>query len=180
MITHFLADVFTHPTTTGGALIAAKTALIYLFLILGLRILGKRELGQMTIYDLVLIIILANAVQNAMVGPDNSLVGGLIAATTLLILNKIFTAALMKSRKLAHLMIGNPVLIVSEGQLLRDRMQREGITREQVMAALREHGIERVDDVRMAILEVDGSISVVPQDAAIFRSRRHYRALRLG
>lgn len=177
---HFLNDLFSHPTVMGGILIAGKTTIIYMFLILGLRLLGKRELGQMTIYDLVLIIILANAVQNAMVGSDNSLVGGLIAATTLLVFNKLFTLALARSRPLARRMIGDPLLIVNNGHLFRDRMDREGITRDQVMAALREHGLTKIEDVRMAVLEVDGSISVVPNDSNVFKSRRHFRALRLG
>ena len=151
-----------------------------LFLVAGLRLLGKRELGQMTIYDLVLIIILANAVQNAMVGSDTTLVGGLIAATTLLVFNKLFTLALNKSKKLSRTMIGDPLLIVNNGHMLRDRMRREGITTEQVMAALREHGISKLEDVQMCVLEVDGSISVVPVDAAIYRTRRHFRALRLN
>jgi len=83
---HWLADVFSHPNPLGLLIIAGKTTAVYLFLVLGLRLLGKRELGQMTVYDLVLLIVLANSVQNAMVG-DTTLAGGLVAGTTLLILN---------------------------------------------------------------------------------------------
>ena len=179
MLTHWLADVFSHPTPHGMLIIAGKTALIYIFLVAGLRLLGKRELGQMNIYDLVLIIILANAVQNAMVGDDTTLGGGLVAAVTLLILNRLFALAMLRSRKLEQFMVGGPVLIADKGHLLADRMRKEGITREQLMAALREHGLDRLDQARMCVLEVDGSISVVPNDAGVFRTRRHFRALRL-
>lgn len=176
---HWLSEVFSHPSPAGMLLIAAKTTAIYLFLVLGLRLLGKRELGQMNIYDLVLIIVLANAVQNAMVGDDNTLVGGLVAATTLLVLNRIVIAALARSRKLEHRLVGEPTLILRDGQLMRDRMRREGITRDQVLAALREHGLSHIEDVAMAVLEVDGTISVVSRESSVVRTRRHFRALRL-
>src|SRR5579875_291731 len=85
----WLMDVFSHPDLYGCLVIAGKTTVIYFFLVIGLRIMGKRELGQMNVYDLVLIIVLANAVQNAMVGNDNSLLGGIVAATTLLFWNRL-------------------------------------------------------------------------------------------
>ena len=176
---HWLKDVFSHPTLSGAALIAGKTTIIYLFLVLGLRLLGKRELGQMNIYDLVLIIVLANAVQNAMVGDDNSLGGGLVSALTLLIWNRLFTLAMVRSPKLEHAMIGNPMLIVNNGKIIEDRCRREGITRDQIMAALREHGLQKLDDAQMCVLEVDGTISVVSNQAEVQRTRRHFKALRI-
>jgi len=179
MLPHVLADVFNSPPPIGLLIIAAKTTVIYIFLVTGLRLLGKRELGQMNIYDLVLMIVLANAVQNAMVGTDSSLVGGIVAATTLLIMNRLFALAMLRSKKLERLMVGGPILILNHGHLLQDRMQKEGITHEQVMAALREHGLDKPEEVRMCVLEVDGTISVVPQGATVHRTRRHYRALRL-
>ena len=136
MSSHWLAEVFSHPTPAGVAVIAGKTAVIYIFLVIGLRLLGKRELGQMNIYDLVLIIVLANAVQNAMVGDDTSLLGGMTAAFTLLILNRLFALAMSRSDKLERLMVGEPVLLVNAGQPLADRMRREGITREQLTRVL--------------------------------------------
>jgi uncharacterized membrane protein YcaP (DUF421 family) len=177
---HWLSDVFSHPDPHGIAVIAGKTAIIYVFLIIGLRLLGKRELGQMTIYDLVLIIVLANSVQNAMVGSDTTLVGGIVAAITLLVLNRVLTIGVQRSRKLRHLMIGEPLLILHDGHLLVDRMRREGLSREQVMAALREHGMARVEDAQMAVLEVDGTISVVPGGAGVHRTHQHFRGLRLS
>ena len=88
---HWLDVVFSHPDLYGTAVIAGKSAVIYIFLVLGLRLLGQRELGQMSVYDLVLIVVLANAVQNAMVGSDTTLIGGIVAASTLLVLNRLFT-----------------------------------------------------------------------------------------
>ena len=180
MLVKWLNDVFAQtPSLHDGGIIAIKTGVIYFFLVGGLRLFGKRQLGQMNIYDLVLIIVLANAVQNAMVGSDNSLVGGLIAATTLLVLNRILTTAMSHSPALEQRLIGNPSLIVNDGKLVLDHMRREGITREQVMAALREHGLCSLDEVHLAILEVDGTISVVPKDATVLKTRRHFKALRL-
>jgi uncharacterized membrane protein YcaP (DUF421 family) len=179
MATKWLADVFTHPDLKGSCEIAAKTTVIYFFLVLGLRLLGKRELGQMNIYDLVLIIVLANAVQNSMVGNDSSLVGGLVAAVTLLVWNRIFAVALARSSKLERTMVGNPTLILNDGKLIDDHMRREGVTRDQVLEALREHGVTRPDECKMCVLEVDGSISVVPKDAPVHKTRRHFKALRM-
>ena len=178
---HWLSDVLSHPNTPADAwIIAGKTAVIYVFLVLGLRLLGKRELGQMNIYDLVLIIVLANAVQNAMVGNDTTLFGGLIAALTLLLLNRLFTFIMARSDTVEKFMVGEPMLIVNDGEILKDRCTREGVTREQVMAALREHGIERLQDAHMCVLEVDGSISVVPAASTVHKSNRHFKALRLS
>ncbi|HTQ08537.1 MAG TPA: YetF domain-containing protein [Fimbriimonadaceae bacterium] len=175
----WLGKVFDHPDAVGAGIIVAKTLIVYLFLILGLRLVGKRELGQMNIYDLILIVILGNAVQNAMMNNDNSLCGGLIAAATLLIVNRLFNVVLQRSKRAERLMVGNPVLILNDGVPIEAHMKREGVTREQLMAALREHGLTEPEQAHIAVLEVDGSISVVPDDAAVFKSRRHFKALRL-
>ncbi len=178
-MTKWLAEVFSHPDLRGGLIIAAKTSVIYLFLVAGLRLLGKRELGQMNIYDLVLLIVIANAVQNAMVGSDNSLGGGIVAAVTLLVFNRAFAGLMERSPKLEKFMVGEPTLIVNDGQILTDKMKREGVTRDQLLAALREHGMEKVDQARMCVLEIDGTISVVPQGSTVHKTRHHFKALRL-
>ena len=172
-------EIFDHPTLHGALVIGGKTAVIYVFLIAGLRLLGKRELGQMSLYDLVLIVILGNAVQNAMINNDNTLGGGVVAAVVLLAMNRALNAVLVRSKRLERVLVGEPVLIVHDGHPLRARMKRQGISQEQLDAALREHGIDDVSSVRMAVLEVDGSISVVPNDARVLKSRRHYRGIRL-
>ena len=155
---HWLMDVFDHPDALGLAFIAAKTTAVYLFLVVGLRLLGKRELGQMTIYDMVLLIVLANSVQNAMVGTDTTLVGGLVAGAMLLLLNKLFNIAMGRSVKLRAAMVGEPRLILNHGHLIYSHMAKEGVTKDQVMAALREHGLTSLDQAQIAVLEVDGSI----------------------
>src|SRR5215813_12777749 len=132
MSSHWLDQLFSHPPPMDLLIVAGKTSVVYLFLVAGLRLLGKRELGQMTIFDLVLIIVLANSVQNAMVGNDTTLAGGLVAATTLLILSRLLSLLLNRNRKLAKALVGEPLLIVSHGHLLQSHMQREGITKEQV------------------------------------------------
>lgn len=178
LMEHWLDVVFSHPDLYGTAVIAGKSAVIYIFLVLGLRLLGQRELGQMSVYDLVLIVVLANAVQNAMVGSDTTLIGGIVAASTLLVLNRLFTYLLSLSPDLERALVGEPVLIIRDGHLLRAQMDREGVTDDEVMAALHEHGVARVQDVQMAVLEVDGTISVVPREAAVSRTRHRVRGLR--
>ena len=175
----WLTQVFDHPDMTHSLIIAAKTTLIYIFLIAGLRLLGKRELGQMNIFDLILIIVLGNAVQNAMMDGDNSLVGGLIAATVLLVINKLFSVLLHRSKRIERVMVGQPILILHDGIPMEDRMKKEGITHDQLMMALREHGLTRLDQVRMCVLEVDGSISCVANEAEATRTRRHFKAIKL-
>jgi uncharacterized membrane protein YcaP (DUF421 family) len=179
LFTRFLTSVFSSPDILGILVIAGKTAIIYVFLIAGLRLLGKRELGQMSIYDLVLIIVIANSVQNAMVGKDTSLAGGMVAALTLLLLNRAFTWLLTRRPELRQLMIGEPVLIVRDGKLLDRPMKHEGVTREHILAAMREHGIANIDNVQMAVLEVDGAISIIPRETEVSRTRRHFRGLRI-
>jgi len=174
-----LASVFDHPDLSGAAIIAAKTAAVYLFLVAGLRTFGKRELGQMSLYDLVLIVILGNAVQNAMINNDNTLGGGIVAAVVLLTLNWALNRIISRSRRAERLLVGGPVLIVHDGQPIRSRMAQQGITMDELSAALREHGIDDLGEVRLAVLESDGTISVVPADARVLKTRRHYRGMRL-
>ncbi len=176
----WLATVFSFPDLLDALAIAGRTAAIYVLLLVGLRLLGKRELGQMSIYDLVLVIVLANAVQNAMLGHDTTLGGGLVAAFTLLALNRVFTWLIVTRREIRDWMIGEPVLIVREGHLLTARMRAEGVTREHVMAAMREHGIDRLEDVQMAVLETDGEISIVPRESRVQRTRHKVRGLRVS
>lgn len=175
----WIAQVFSHPTWLGTLIIIAKTVVVYLFLVVGLRLMGKRQLGQMNLYDLILIIVLANAVQNAMVGDDTTLVGGIVAAVTLLVVNRIFALLITRSKRMERTFVGDPLLIVNHGKLVKKHMEAEGVTVEQVMAALREHGMEDIKAVQIAVLEVDGTISVVPSGGNVHRTRRHYKGLRL-
>jgi uncharacterized membrane protein YcaP (DUF421 family) len=151
--------------------ILARTTAVYLVVLIGLRVAGKREIGQMTIFDLVVLLLLANAVQNAMVGPDTSLVGGLLAALLLLILNNLLAQLRLHSPRLRRIVEGSPTLLVLRGEILTPHLRREGIDQETLEAALREHGVSDLSQVEMAVLEIDGSISIVPVDATIRRIR---------
>jgi uncharacterized membrane protein YcaP (DUF421 family) len=174
-----LHQVFDHPTWHGAGVIALKTAAVYVFLVVGLRLLGKRELGQMSLYDLVLIVILGNAVQNAMINNDNTLGGGLVAAAVLLLANRALNFGLEKSSRAERLLVGEPVLLVSDGVPITGALKRERISKDQLDAALREHGYDNLDGVQAVVLEVDGTMSVIPRQATVMRTRRHYRGLRL-
>ncbi len=176
---NFFRLVFDGPTPAGALIIVGKTLVVYVVLVVGLRLLGKRELGQMNIYDLVMIVVLGNAVQNAMMNNDNTLGGGVIAALTLLAANRTLNTVVRRSRRLEQFLVGQPTVILSEGKPNVAAMEHEGVTVEQLHAALREHGLERFEDAHLAILEVDGTISVVPLAGGIYRTRRHYRAMRL-
>jgi uncharacterized membrane protein YcaP (DUF421 family) len=152
--------------------IAVRTAVVYLSLLVGLRLMGKRELGQMTVFDLVVLLVISNAVQNAMVGSDTSLLGGLIAAACLLVINRLVAELRLRSPLLRRAVEGSPTVLISHGHYIDQALRREGLDREEVEMALREHGVASVEQVRLAVLELDGSISVVPQETGTLRIRR--------
>jgi uncharacterized membrane protein YcaP (DUF421 family) len=158
--------------------IMARTALVYVGVLAGLRVAGKRELGQMTVFDLVVVLLIANAVQNAMTGPDFSVQGGLIAAAILLALNRAITLVRIHNESWGRLLEGMPTVLVQEGQFLESRLRKEGLERSQIESAMREHGIESVEQVRLAVLETDGSISIVPATADVVKTHRHVRQIR--
>lgn len=158
--------------------IILRTAVIYLILLAGLRLAGKREIGQMTVFDLVVLLLLANAVQNAMVGPDTSLPGGVLAAVVLLVLNAGVARLRLRWPRLRRLVEGTPTLLVLHGEVVPDHLRREGVDQETLEAALREHGVADLADVEMAVLEIDGSISVVPVGASTKRVKRPVKYLR--
>ena len=163
-----------------GLSIVARTLIVYLALLGGLRLAGKRELGQMTPFDLVVILLIANAVQNAMVGPDTSVTGGLIAAGVLVTVNYGLAAARERLPWLRRAVEGTPTLLINDGKFVREHLRREGLEEDEVLMAIREHGVSDVKDVRMAVLETDGSISIVPVDAGAMRTRRHVRFAKKG
>jgi len=144
--------------------IFARTACIYALVLLGVRLTGKREVGQMTPFDLVLLLLLSNAVQNAMTGPDTSLAGGVIAAITLLILNYIVAEVSGVNRRFRKLVQGTPSLLIHNGELMLPHLAKEHVTVDEIQRACREHGISSVADVAIGVLEVDGSISLLKYD----------------
>jgi uncharacterized membrane protein YcaP (DUF421 family) len=129
----------------------------------------------MTPFDFLLLLLLANAVQNAMTGPDTSLLGGLVAAGTLFFANLIVAWIARRSRRTEHLIEGTPTLLVRRGHILSMNLEKEGITRDDLLRVLREHGVGHIEDVRTAILEVDGSISVLKEDEVPTIHRPHHR-----
>ena len=150
----------------GPLQVVARTAVVYLFLVLILRLSGKREVGQMSILELIVILLISDAVQNSMVGEDTTLLGGLVAVLTLLGLDYGLSRATGRSRRLRRAIEGEPRLLVRDGQLLSKALREEKVEPEKVRAAIRAQGLARVEDVRLAVLETDGSISVVPMDKA--------------
>ena len=141
-----------------------RAFVVYVFLLIGLRISGKRQIGQLAIFDLVLLLIISNAVQNSMNGGDNSLVGGLISAFTLLSLNFILGKIVVKDKKLANLMEGEPLVLVHNGLVSSAHLDRSGITHEELRSQIRQAGCGSLSDVRAAILETSGKISVIKKD----------------
>jgi uncharacterized membrane protein YcaP (DUF421 family) len=152
-----------------------RTVIVYFALLIGLRVAGKRELGQMSPFDLVVILVISNAVQNAMVGQDTSLTAGILAAFTLLVVNRAVNVLGLRSKILGKGLSGSPTLVVNDGHYIDDNLRREGISTDEVMMALREHGVGRIEDVETAILEVDGSISVIPRSPGTKRTRHRFR-----
>jgi uncharacterized membrane protein YcaP (DUF421 family) len=155
-----------------GFEIVARTIVIYTVLVLALRAAGKREIGQMAPFDLVVILLISNAVQNAMVGGDVSVTGGLIAAGVLVGANYGVATARERVTWLREAVEGTPTIIVSGGKLIRQNLRREGIDEEEVLMAIREHGVPDLGGVRLAVLETDGSISIVPSDGSPQAHRR--------
>ena len=160
--------------------IALRTGVIYLVVLIGVRLSGKREVGQMTPFDLTLLLLLSNSVQNAMTGPDTSLIGGVVAASTLLVLNYLVGTLSGVNRGFRRVVEGEPSLLIHDGKPIESHMAREHVSMDELDRAVREHGIADCKDVALAVLEVDGSISVVPADTNVLHSRRHFRALRLS
>jgi uncharacterized membrane protein YcaP (DUF421 family) len=144
--------------------VAARTAVIYIVVLAGVRLSGKREVGQMTPFDLTLLLLISNAVQNAMTGPDNSLIGGIVAAATLLVMNYFVAEVSGGNRRFRKFIEGQPSLLVHDGEPIMSHMAKEHISIDELQRAMREHGIGSLKDVALSVLEVDGSISFLKYD----------------
>ena len=140
-----------------------RGVIVYAFLLLLLRISGKRQVGQLAPFDLVLLLVLSNAVQNSMNGGDNSLVGGLVSATTLVALNYAIGYATFKSKRIEALVEGRPQIVIHNGKVFEDVMARAQLTHHELQAALRQAGYACVEEIGTAVLENNGTISVVPR-----------------
>jgi uncharacterized membrane protein YcaP (DUF421 family) len=160
--------------------LALRCIVIYVVLLVGLRVSGKREVGQFTLFDLVLVLLIANGVQPAMTGPDTSLVGGIVVIAVLLTMNWLTGQAQLRSPRLNALLRGHPTVLVQDGQWLDAALQHEGVDRDECEMAFREHGVEGLGAVKLAVLEVDGTVSVIPNDSPSIRTRRRVRSVRHG
>jgi uncharacterized membrane protein YcaP (DUF421 family) len=143
-----------------------RSAVVYAALLIILRVTGKRQVGQLAPFDLVLLLVLSNAVQNSMNGGDNSLIGGLISAGTLVALNYTVGEATFRSKRLEAIIEGRPVIVVHNGKVFEDVLAQVQLTHHELLSALRQSGCACVDDVHSAILENNGAISVIPRNRA--------------
>jgi uncharacterized membrane protein YcaP (DUF421 family) len=156
--------------------ILLRTFVVYLTVLVLLRVAGKRELGQMTPFDLVVILVIANSVQNAMTGGDNSLIGGMIAAATLTIVNIAVGRWGSRVPFFRRLVASEPTLLLRDGKPLTEALDKERIDIEELEMAAREHGIADLRDVTAAVLEEDGSISIIPKEGMkVRRIPRRFR-----
>jgi uncharacterized membrane protein YcaP (DUF421 family) len=157
--------------------LVVRSAAIYIALLVALRLFGKRQVGQFTLYDLVLVLLVANAVQPAMTGPDSSLAGGLVIIAALVTLNFIISR-LDRNRFFHRILQPQPAIIIRDGHYLRRPLQMENVDQDEVETAIREHGLSGLSDVKLGVLEPDGTISIVGKDAKIHRSQRRVRYVR--
>ena len=171
------------------AQIILRCIAVYLFVLIAIRIFGKKELAQLSVVDLVFILLISNAVQNAMVGPDTTLSGGIVAAAALFIINFSFKQLLYRNKKISEFVQGAAILLIYKGAPQLDNLKKAEITLEELEAAVREHGVEEIKHVDLAMLEVDGNVSIISDDfqnkssrpvASISHRRKHKFKGRLG
>src|SRR6218665_2106884 len=144
--------------------VVLRSAAVYICIVVFIRIFGKKELSQLSVIDLVFILLISNSVQNSMVGDNTSLGGGLIAAATLFALNTVLRLLVYKFRPLEKFLEGEAVMLVYKGKVIKKNLDLEKITMEELNASIREHGIKDLASVDLAILETDGNISVLSDD----------------
>jgi uncharacterized membrane protein YcaP (DUF421 family) len=145
---------------------------VYFFIILAIRLFGKKELAQLSVYDLVFILLISNAVQNAMVGPDSTLLGGLVAAASLFVVNYVLKKLQFHFPKFGKAIQGEPIMLVFKGKLLSSHLKKAGVSEDELMEVIREHGVASVAEVDLAVMEVDGNISVVSVEVPKKTTRR--------
>ena len=142
---------------------AIKSVIVVIFLLGGFRLFGKRELAQLSVYDLAMLFALSNAVQNAMTAGKGNLAVGLATSSAVVVTGWLLIRLVVGRPKLAKRIIGSPTILINDGQVLAGRIRQERITQDELSAAIRAYGLEGTQDVALAVLEVDGSISVVPR-----------------
>jgi uncharacterized membrane protein YcaP (DUF421 family) len=141
-----------------------RAAVVYVFLLFILRLTGKRQVGQLAPFDLVLLLVLSNAVQNSMNGGDNSLTGGLISASTLVGLNWLVGWLTFRSKRLEALIEGRPTILIHDGKVHYDALAKIQMTIHELKGALRAEGCAGEEEVRFAVLENNGHVTVIPRE----------------
>lgn len=144
--------------------VVVRSLCVYLFMVIGIRVFGKNQLSQLNAGDVVLLLLISNAVQNAMVGPDTSLQGGLIAALVLFAANFTLKRLMFKNPSFKSFMEEDPVILIKDGVADDKALDKVKITIDELEEAVREHGVDGIKNVKLSILEVDGNISVISED----------------
>lgn len=158
--------------------IVFRSVIVYLFVIIAIRLFGKKELSQLSIVDLVFILLISNSLQAAMIGNDTTLVGGLAAAGSLFIVNWLLKNLIYKSKRISETIQGSPTLLVYQGKILHKHLEKAQISHDELEAAIREHGVKNIEAVDLAVLEVDGNISVLSSNfTKKTRKRRVHKSL---
>ncbi|MBK5285335.1 MAG: DUF421 domain-containing protein [Bacteroidia bacterium] len=154
-----------------------RSVAVYVFIVAAIRLFGKKELSQLSVIDLVFILLISNSVQNAMVGPDTGLLTGIAAAATLFIINALLKYTLYSSKLFSRLVQGEPVMLIHKGIVIKKNLHRQRLTHEELEAAVREHGVENIAKVDLAVLEVDGNISILSENyhKKTLRKRRSHK-----
>jgi uncharacterized membrane protein YcaP (DUF421 family) len=158
--------------------IFARTVIVYAVFLAALRIFGKREVGQFTLFDLALILLAANALQPAITGSDQSVTGAIIIIVTIFSLNRLAAELRRRVPFIRRLLEFQPTVIGRDGAWLTKALDEEGLDDDDLQAALREHGLDSIKEMKLAVLEQDGSLSIVPVDGQSVRiraRRRHYK-----
>jgi uncharacterized membrane protein YcaP (DUF421 family) len=155
--------------------LVARTVVVYVIFLAALRVFGKREIGQFTLFDLALVLLAANALQPALTGADQSVTGGLIIVVTIFSLNWLVARLRRRVPLIRRLLEFKPTPVGRDGHWLPDALDQEDLDEDDLEAALREHGLESVKDVKLAVLEEDGSLSIVPNDGDGVRIRARRR-----
>ena len=138
-----------------------RSVAVYVFIVAAIRLFGKKELTQLSVIDLVFILLISNSVQNAMVGTETSLPAGIAAAASLFIVNAALKSLLFRSKLFNKFVQGEPVMLVYNGIVIEENLRKEKLTLEELEATVREHGVNGIAEVDLAVLEVDGNISIL-------------------
>lgn len=144
--------------------IIISSASVYLFILLAIRLFGKREFAQLSIIDLVFVLLISNAVQNAMVGPDTTLAGGLVAASTLFLVNFLLKTLINRIPFLQSFIVGQPIVLIYKGVVNEENLRKAHLSINELIETVHEHGSSSVKDVDLAMVETDGNISVISDD----------------